>query len=145
MRMYFILFATASVFLFCGKPEQDSQVERSSAKNVPIEKNCDATPSFTREDSTGIFRGRVVYFADTSYRRSQGGLLLTTAHGDTVNFHFDYQNVKNLDPKKIELGACVEISYYAEIQRVEVDSSEDGKRGDEISRHFYISDIKYLN
>jgi hypothetical protein len=123
---------------------QSSSSDKTSEKKPPIATQCDTTTKFNRADSTGKFAGKVAFFEDTSYRRSSAGLLLTTANNDTINFVIDYNTAKNIEPKRLVVGSCVEVEFFAEIQRVEVDSSEDGKRGDEISRHYYIKEIKYF-
>lgn len=105
---------------------------------------CHATNAFNKQDSTGIIKGKIGDFADTSQSMSQGLMQIITDKTDTIIFNFDYDEAKSVSASKSKPGTCVEVTYYAEIQRVEVDSSEDGKRGDEISRHFYIREIKYL-
>jgi hypothetical protein len=107
--------------------------------------NCRAIEPFNSKDSTGFCGGTIVDFSDTTQSMSQGLLQLATSNNDTVIFNFDYDEISKFDIKKVMKGACVKVSYYAEIQRVEVDGSEDGNKGDEISRHFYIKEIKFLS
>jgi hypothetical protein len=140
-----IVCAISLVMICC----QNAKVDKNSfGKQQPSASSevadCQTGKVFNTQDSMGVFRGVVVDLADTSQSMSQGLLQLAGGNGDTVIFHFDYDQV-TLDMGKLPFGTCAEISYYAEIQRVEVDSSEDGKLGDEISRHFYIKEIRYLN
>lgn len=102
-------------------------------QNQKIQKLCDGV--FQSNDSAGLVKSRIVAVEDTS--NMGGSVIIVTVDKNKTErqFHGFYSKTKGLDIKILQIGKCIELDYYAEIER------EDGV---EVNRLYNLKEIRYL-
>lgn len=133
MRLIFFVILMSVVFFSCQN-KRGIATQKPLAKPTAEKPACNPSSHFPAEDSSGTFVGLVKRFVDTSAEESSSCLVLQDAKGDSTFLYFMYNEVKNMDKKKTVIGSCVNVNFRAMIDR------EDGT---EVSRSFFITDIKY--